>query len=66
MPIRRVPMGLVADRPGGGSALIEPNMYLAVEVLLGHPSLGGAMFEHNGIVNEHGFEVLTSARSRWW
>ena len=26
MPIRRVPMGLVADRPGGGSALIEPNM----------------------------------------
>jgi Xaa-Pro aminopeptidase len=53
---------LMKDNP----ATIEPNMYLAVEVLLGHPSLGGAMFEHNGIVNEHGFEVLTSARSRWW
>ena len=29
---------------------IEPGMYLAVEILLGHPSLGGAMFEHNGLV----------------
>lgn len=53
---------LTQDNP----APIEPNMYLAVEVLLGHPSLGGAEFEQNGIVTEHGFEVLTSARSRWW
>jgi Xaa-Pro aminopeptidase len=53
---------LMKDDP----APIEPNMYLAVELLLGHPSLGGAMFEHNGIVSEHGFEVLTTARSRWW
>ena len=53
---------LMKDNP----APIEPNMYLAVEVLLGHPSLGGAQFEHNGIVTAHGFEVLTSARSRWW
>lgn len=53
---------LTKDNP----APIEPNMYLAVEILLGHPSLGGAEFEHNGIVTEHGFEVLTSARSRWW
>lgn len=45
---------------------IEPNMYLAVEVLLGYPSVGGAQFEHNGIVTENGFEVLTTARSRWW
>jgi len=45
---------------------IEPNMYLAVEMLFGHPSIGGAMFEHNGIVTDDGFEVLTSARSRWW
>ncbi len=45
---------------------IEPNMYLAVEVLLGYPSVGGAQFEHNGIVTEDGFEVLTTARSRWW
>jgi Xaa-Pro aminopeptidase len=53
---------LMKDNP----ALIDPNMYLAVEVLLGHPSLGGAQFEHNGIVTEDGFEVLTSARTRWW
>ena len=45
---------------------IEPGMYLAVEILLGHPSLGGAMFEHNGLVTADGFEVLTTARSRWW
>lgn len=45
---------------------IEPGMYLAVEMLLGHRSLGGAMFEHNGLVTEDGFEVLTTARSRWW
>jgi Xaa-Pro aminopeptidase len=46
--------------------LIAPGMYLAVEILLGHPSRGGAMFEHNGLVTEAGFEVLTTARARWW
>lgn len=46
--------------------VIEPGMYLAVEILLGHPSRGGAMFEHNGLVTDTGFEVLTTARSRWW
>jgi ectoine hydrolase len=45
---------------------IEENMYLAVELLFGHPSIGGAMFEHNGLVTANGFEVLTSARERWW
>jgi Xaa-Pro aminopeptidase len=45
---------------------IEPNMYLAVELLLGHASIGGAMFEHNGLVTETGFEILTTARARWW
>jgi Xaa-Pro aminopeptidase len=50
----------------GDPTPIEPGMYLAVEILLGHPSLGGAMFEHNGLVGEDGFEVLTTARSRWW
>ena len=45
---------------------IERDMYLAVELLLGHPSIGGAMFEHNGLVTDDGFEILTTARSRWW
>jgi Xaa-Pro aminopeptidase len=47
-------------------ATIEPGMYLAIEILLGHPTIGGAMFEHNGLVTDEGFEVLTTARSRWW
>ena len=46
--------------------VIKPGMYLAAELLLGHPSRGGAMFEHNSIVTDSGFEVLTTARSRWW
>jgi Xaa-Pro aminopeptidase len=45
---------------------LVPGMYLAVEMLLGHRDLGGAMFEHNGVVTETGFEVLTTARARWW
>ena len=48
------------------STVIEQNMYLAVELLLGHRSIGGAMFEHNGLVGGDGLEVLTTARSRWW
>jgi Xaa-Pro aminopeptidase len=62
-------LGLMWESPwlvAGDPTTIEPNMYLAVEMLLGHPSLGGAMFEHNGIVTEDGFDVLTTARSRWW
>ena len=62
-------LGLMWEGPwlmAGDSTLIEPNMYLAVEILLGHPSRGGAMFEHNGLVTQDGFEVLTTARARWW
>jgi len=51
--------------PGDPTPLV-PGMYLAVEMLLGHKTLGGAMFEHNGLVTEDGFEVLTTARARWW
>jgi Xaa-Pro aminopeptidase len=62
-------LGLMWEGPWlmpGVQAPIEQGMYLAVELLLGHPTLGGAMFEHNGLVNADGFEVLTTARSRWW
>jgi Xaa-Pro aminopeptidase len=62
-------LGLMWESPwlvAGDPTPVEPNMYLAVEVLLGHPTLGGAMFEHNGLVTEDGFEVLTTARRRWW
>jgi Xaa-Pro aminopeptidase len=50
----------------GDRTPIEPGMYLAVELLLGHGSVGGVMFEQNGLVTEVGFEVLTTVRARWW
>jgi Xaa-Pro aminopeptidase len=62
-------LGLMWEGPWlmpGDETRIERDMYLAVEILLGHPSRGGAMFEHNGLVTDDGFEVLTTARSRWW
>jgi Xaa-Pro aminopeptidase len=62
-------LGLMWEGPWlmpGNTTPIEEGMYLAVEILLGHPSRGGAMFEHNGLVTASGFETLTTARSRWW
>lgn len=62
-------IGLMWEKPWlmpGDMTVIEEGMYLAVEILLGHPSRGGAMFEHNGLVTASGFEILTTARSRWW
>ncbi len=62
-------LGLMWEGPWlveGDETVIEPGMYLAVEILLGHVSMGGAMFEHNGLVTTDGFEVLTTARKRWW
>ena len=62
-------LGLMWERPWlmpGDQTVLEPGMYLAVELLLGDKLLGGAMFEQNGLVTGDGFEVLTTARSRWW
>jgi Xaa-Pro aminopeptidase len=62
-------IGLMWEGPWimpGDATPLEPGMYLGIELLLGHPSLGGAMFEENGLVTEDGFEVLTDARRRWW
>jgi Xaa-Pro aminopeptidase len=46
--------------------VIEPGMGIAVEVLFGHPTLGGYFFEENGIVMQTGFEVLSTSPKRWW
>lgn len=46
--------------------VLAPGMVLGVEILIGHPDVGGAMFEENGVVTEAGFEVLTDARKIWW
>ncbi len=45
---------------------VRPGMYLAVELFAGHETVGGAMFEQNGLVTEDGFEILTTAQERWW
>lgn len=49
-----------------GHTILEPGMTLAVETLIGHPSMGGGFFEENGVVTATGFEVLTTAQRRWW
>jgi Xaa-Pro dipeptidase len=51
----------------GDPLVLEPGMAIAVETIVGHPSVGGGFFEENGIVTETGFEVLTSSvPGRWW
>jgi Xaa-Pro aminopeptidase len=62
-------IGLMWEGPWlmpGDPTVLEEGMYLAAEILLGHPSIGGAMFEQNGVVTNDGFEVLTTARSKRW
>lgn len=50
----------------GDETVLEAGMVLAPEIMQGHPSVGGAMFEQNGVVTDSGFEILTTARERWW
>ena len=50
----------------GNDTVLEAGMVLAPEILQGHPSVGGAMFEQNGVVTDDGFEILSTARERWW
>lgn len=62
-------IGLMWEMPwitANDPTVLEPGVYLGIELLLGHSSRGGAMFEENGIVTKDGFEILTSARKRWW
>lgn len=61
-------LGLTWEGPWlmpGDETTIEAGMYLAVEMLLCNEH-DGAMFEHNGLVTDEGFEILTTARTRWW
>jgi Xaa-Pro aminopeptidase len=62
-------IGLMWEMPwimANDPTVLESGVYLGIELLLGHRSRGGAMFEENGIVTNDGFEILTSARKRWW
>ncbi|MFD0986348.1 M24 family metallopeptidase [Methyloligella solikamskensis] len=40
--------------------VVEPNMTLAVEALVGRPGVGAANFEENIIVHEDGAEIITA------
>jgi len=62
-------LGLSWESPWMSEAdttVVQTGMYLAAELFAGHESIGGALFEHNGLVTEDGFEVLTTTRERWW
>jgi Xaa-Pro aminopeptidase len=62
-------IGLMWEGPWvmpGDPTVLETGMHLGIELLLGHPSFGGAMFEENVLVADDGFELLTHARKRWW
>lgn len=50
----------------GDETLLEPGMYLAVELFFGHESHGGFFYEENGLVTDEGFEVLTTSKKRYW
>jgi len=51
----------------GEPTVVEENMCLAIEALLGRPGIGGAGFEQDVIVTPDGCEVITSScEAEWW
>lgn len=51
----------------GEPTVVEENMCLAIETLLGKPGVGGAGFEQDVIVTADGCEVITAeCATRWW
>jgi Xaa-Pro aminopeptidase len=49
------------------TTIVEENMTLAIEALVGRPGVGAANFEENVIVQAHGAEIITAAcaAKRW-
>jgi Xaa-Pro aminopeptidase len=49
------------------TTVVEENMTLAIEALVGRPGVGAANFEENVIVHAHGAEIITAACAdkRW-
>jgi Xaa-Pro aminopeptidase len=63
-------LGLAWENPSlvaGESAVLEPNMIIAVEAEVGRPGAGTGAFEHNVLVTATGHEILTKhVRNVWW
>jgi Xaa-Pro aminopeptidase len=63
-------LGLAWENPSivaGETALLEPNMVMAVEAEVGRPGAGTGAFEHNVLVTESGVEILArSVQNVWW
>jgi Xaa-Pro aminopeptidase len=51
----------------GEPTVLQENMTLAIESMVGRPDVGAAGFEHDVLVTSNGCEVLTAAcPKRWW
>jgi Xaa-Pro aminopeptidase len=63
-------LGLAWENPSivqGETAVLEPNMVMAVEAEVGRSGAGTGAFEHNVLVTENGVEILTShVKNVWW
>lgn len=63
-------VGLAWENPSlveGESAVLEPNMVMAVEAEVGRPGAGTGAFEHNVLITGSGVEILTThVRNVWW
>jgi Xaa-Pro aminopeptidase len=63
-------MGVVVEPPylvEGEMTVVEPNVAIAVEGVVGHPGVGAAGFERNVIVTAAGIEILDAGSpTQWW
>jgi Xaa-Pro aminopeptidase len=63
-------LGLTTERPwiiAQEDTVIEPNMVLAIEAVVGRAGVGSSNFEQTLIVGEDGPEILTAeCPTRWW
>jgi len=63
-------MGINIEGPWmgpGETTVLEPNMVLAIESVVGRPGVGAANYEQNVVVRDGAPEILTAGcQDRWW